>query len=149
MQGGDISNEISPRLLIVWENLLGLLPTKADEAKASTYLRFKRYSRAVDVFTLNAALADRIWDVTWRFKYSVDVITWLGPEFADALRGRLDHEDLPIGHITAEDPQQFARRLAYLQHVAAIYDPDPSHRFTFGARGRIISPARPDLIGAF
>lgn len=149
MEGGDISNEVSPRLLIVWENLLGLLPTKTHEAKVGAYLRFKRYSRAVDVYVLNKTLADRIWDVTWRLKYSVDLITWLGPDFATALRERIDNEDLPIAHITAENPDQFARKLAYLPHVAAIYDPDPRHRFTFGSRGRIISPTSPDLVGAF
>lgn len=148
MQGGDISNEVSPRLVIVWEHLLGLLPTKTHEAKVSTYLKFKRYSRAAEVFELNEMLASRIWDVTWRLKYSVDVVTWI-PNFADAVRDRIEHEDLPIGHVTSENPNALARKLAYLPHLAAIYDPNPEHQFTFGSRGRIISPANPNLIGAF
>lgn len=147
MEQGNISNEVSPRLLIVWENLLGLLPSKQHEVKARAYLKIKRHKAAVNTFVLNEELARRIWDITWRLKYSVDVITWIGPDFATALSARIDREDLPIGHVTYEDSQQFARKLAYLQHVAAIYDPDPSHRFTWGSRGRIVSPHRPDLIG--
>jgi hypothetical protein len=151
VQGGDISNEVSPRLVVVFENLLGLLPTKAHEAKVSTYLKFKRYQRAVNVFELNELLARRIWDVTWRLKFSVDVVTYVGDEFAEAVRERIDREDLPIGHVWHKTPQVLARELAYMPHVAAIYDPNPSHQFTFGSKGRIISPHDPsmNLIGRF
>jgi hypothetical protein len=149
MERGDISNEVSPRLVIVWENLLGLLPTKAHEAKVSTYLKFKRYGRAVNVFELNEMLARRIWDVTWRLKFSVDVVTYVNDDFADEVRDRLDREDLPVGHVWHKTPQVLARELAYMPHVAAIYDPNPSHRFTYGSKGRIISPQNPDLIGQF
>lgn len=147
MEQGDISNEVSPRLLIVWEHLLGILPSKQHEAKARGYLKIKRYKQAANTFVLNEELARRIWDITWRLKFSVDVVTWIGPEFAIALSERIDREDLPIGHVTYEEPHQFARKLAYLQHVAAVYDPDPSHQFAWGSKGRIISPARPDLVG--
>lgn len=149
MQGGDISNEIAPRLVVVWENLLGLLPTKAHEAKVSGYMKFKRYKRAVDVYELNDMLARRMWDVTWRLKYSIDVVTYVNDQFADAIRARIDFEDLPVGNVWYENPQALARKLAYMPHVAAIYDPDPSHQFTFGSRTRIISPMNPDLLGHF
>lgn len=149
MQGGDISNEVSPRLVIVWENLLGLLPTKTHEAKVASYVKFKRWNRAVNVFELNETLAARIWDVTWRLKFSVDVITWGTEQFADAVRERIDREDLPIGHVTAETPHVLSRKLAYMPHIAAIYSADPAHQFTFGSKGRIISPSNPQIVGAF
>lgn len=150
MEGGDISNRVAPRLLIVFENLLGLLPSKADQAKVSSYLKFKRWKRAADVFVLNDMLAARIWDVTWRLDYSVDVLTYIGPEFRAALEERINDEwDLPIGHVLFERPENLARKLAYMAHVAAIYDPNPSHQFTYGSRSRIISAANPDLVGAF
>lgn len=149
MQGGDISNEVSPRLLVVWENLIGLLPTKADEAKASTYLRFKRYKRAINVFELNEMAAARIWDVTWRMRYSVDVVTWLPEECVDPIQEWIDKYDLPVGHVTNDTPQNLSRRLAYMPQVAAVYSPDDHHQFTFGSKGRIISPMKPNFIGAF
>lgn len=148
MQGGDISNEVVPRLVIVFENLLGLLPSKVDEAKLASYLRFRRWKRAANLFTLNEMLAARIWDVTWRLNFSVDVITYIGPEFAEALEHRIDREGLPVGHVWHEDPYVLARKLAYMPHVACVYDPDPRHQFTYGSKGRLVSASNPNLIGA-
>lgn len=149
MEKGDISNEVSPRLLLVFENLLGILPDKKAEAKAAAYLRIRQYKRACNVFQINEPLASRIWDVTWRLKYSVDVITWVNEKFADEVRDRLDREDLPIAHVTYENPSAFARKIAHMPYVAAIYDPDPAHQFTFGGRGRVLSPAHGAQFGQF
>lgn len=149
MQGNDLSNQVVPRLVVVWEHLLGLLPSKTDEAKVSTYLRLKRWKRAVGVYQINEPLAHRIWDVSFRLNFSVDVITWLGPQFCDALRERLDDEDLPIHHVTYSTPNVYARKLAYMPYVAAIYTPDEKHQFLFGSKGRVISPMSPDLVGRF
>lgn len=149
MQNGDIGNTVVPRLVIVWEHLLGLLPDKADEAKFATYLRFHRWRRAVNVFAVNQALAQRIWDVTFRLNFSVDVVTFLGGEdFADAIQERIDRENLPIGHVWFEDPQQLARSLSYRPDIACVFSPDPHHLLTFGSKGRTLNPARPDLHGA-
>lgn len=149
MQGGDISNEVSPRLLVVFENLLGILPDKKAEAKAATYLRLRQYRRAVNTFEINEALAAKIWDVVWRYKYSVDVVTWVNERFANEVRDRLDREDLPIAHVSYENLNNFARKISYMPYVAAIYDPDPSHQFTFGGKTRILSPFNAAQFGTF
>lgn len=149
MQGGDISNLVVPRLVIVWENLLGILPEKADEAKFSTYLRFHRWKRAVNVYRINEPLAQRIWDVTFRLNFSVDVVTFLGCEdFAEAVQERIDREGLPVGHVWFEEPSQLARSLAYRPDIACVFDANPHHQLTFGSKGRIISAAAPDIHGA-
>ena len=149
MQGGDIDNRVVPRLVIVWENLLGLLPNKAAEAKAASYVKFKRWNRAVNTFEINEALARRIWDVTWRYDFSVDVITYIHEDFVEALENRLDREDIPVRSVWFTEPHVLARKLAYMPQVACIYDPNPHHQFTYGSKGRILNPAQPDLIGYF
>lgn len=150
MQGGDIGNTVVPRLVIVWENLLGLHTTKAAEAKFLSYMRFKRYKRAVGTFEINEHLARRIWDVTVRMNFSVDLVTHLGGEdFAEALSERIDRENLPLGHVWFEEPNQLARDLAYRIDIAAVFFADPRHLLTYGSKGRLLSAATPDLIGAF
>lgn len=149
MQGNDISNMVVPRLVIVWDNLLGLLPDKSAEAKVSTYLRFHRWKRAANVFVINEPLAQRIWDIVFRLNFSVDVVTYTGgEEFADALEERIGRENLPVGHVWFEDPMQLARSLAYRPDIACVFDPNPHHQFTFGSKGRIVSASAPDIIGA-
>lgn len=140
MEGGDISNEVSPRLLFVFENLLGLLPTPKHVAQAQRHFKRKRYAKAVEVFEVNERLAHRIWDMTWRLKFSIDVVTWVPDPFHRYVQQWIDQQDLPIANVTHENPTLFARKLSYMPHVAAIFDPDPSHQFTWGSKGRIISP---------
>lgn len=140
MEGGDLSNEVVPRLLFVFENLLGLLPTAKHEAQAVKYFRRKQYTKALSVFEVNEPLAQRIWDMTWRLKFSVDLVTWIPNPFKNYLSDWVDQQDLPIGHVTHQNPTTFARKLSYMPHVAALFDPDPSHQFTWGSKGRIVNP---------
>ena len=146
MERGDISNEVVPRLAIVFENLIGLLPTKPDQAKFTTYRKFHQYKRAVKVFQPNEMLIHRVWDITWRMHWQVEAITYLGEEFVEPIEEWIDREDLPISSVRAYDPNLLAREIAYMPYLAAIFDPDPGHQFTFGAKGRIVGP-NDDLVG--
>jgi hypothetical protein len=149
MQGNDIGGEIVPRLVIVFEGLLGVLPDKRAEAKAYSFARLHRWRKVINTFEINEEMAKRIWDITWRYKHEVDVVTFLGEQYAKPLEKRLDQEDLPIRHVWADDPVHLSRRLATMPHVAAVYDAEPSRRFTYGSKGRWINPDAPDLLGRF
>lgn len=150
MQGNDISNTVVPRIVLVWDGLLGIIPTKAAEAKFGAYMRIKRWKKAVKIFEINEAMARQVWDITYRKNFSVDVVTFLGGEaFGDALRERLDQENLPIGHVWYEDPDQLSRSLAYRPDTACVFHSNPQYWLTFGSKGRLVKdPADPNLIGA-
>lgn len=149
MQGGDISNQVVARIVIVWDNLLGILPSKPAEAKFTAYMRFKRWKKAVGSFEINEHLARGIWDLTWRYDFSVDVVTFLGgDDFAEEVEHRLDREGLPIGHVWFETPDSLARSLAYRPNVACVIHANPHHQLTFGSKGRLVSVHTPNLIGA-
>jgi hypothetical protein len=151
MERGNISNEVSPRLVIAFEGMLGLLPDKPDSRVVELMRRqfgskSAQVKRAINSYTINEQLAHVIWDTTWRYKYSVDVVTYLGEEFAEALTERLDTEGLPIGRVWADDPKKLARRIAHMPDVAAIFDNE--NHLMFGSKGRTL-PAHPTtLIGS-
>lgn len=149
MWKGDISNQMSPRLVVVFEGLLGLLPNPRARAAESLARKAHQWKRAVRQYEMNELAAKKIWDVTWRKGHSVDVITWLGDDFAEALQVRLDDENLPINRVYAAEPHQLARSLAYAPDIAAIYDPDPRHSFTFGGKCRPLGPENAHLLGDF
>lgn len=149
MQKGDISNQVSPRLLVVFENLVGLLETPTDRAKFDTYKKFHQWKRAVNLFTVNEELAKHAWDITWRYGYTLDCVTWMQDELADHVESWLDDQGLPFSSFRTYDPNKLARRIATMPDVAAIYDPDIRHRFLFGSKGRILSPDNPNLMGSF
>jgi len=150
MKDGDISNAVSPRLLVVWEGLIALPPNAADTSRITSWVKARRSGKTratIDSFTLNDTMAKHIWDVTVRRGYSVDTVTFLGAEFLPHIEAWIDRYDLPIGHVTNESPDNLARRLAYMPHVAAVYDPEPSRRYTYGGKGRLMNPESPDFFG--
>lgn len=150
MKNGDISNEVVPRLALVFEGLVGVLSSPREQAVEALARKAKRWKRAVSAYSLNDPMVRRIWDTTWRLGFNIDVVTFLGEGFCSALRERLEDEDqLPISKVWASTPQRLSREIAYMPELAAIYDPDPSHRFTYGGKGRIIDPTHPELLGAF
>jgi hypothetical protein len=151
MQGGDISNEVVPRLVLAYEGMLGVLPEKPEgyvhELVARKFGRRARMAkRTVDAYEINDALARVIWDTVWRFKYSVDVVTYLGEDAVEPLEARLDAEGLPIGRVWSTTPERLARRLPYMPDVAAIFDNE--HHLIFGSKGRSLPAAPTTLIGA-
>jgi len=149
VQNGDISNVVSPRLVIVFEGLIGLLPGPAARAKEQAYRKAKRWSRAANVYEINEQMAKHIWDVYSRTDYSIDVVTYLGDDMAEAFADLMDRESLPIGNTFATTPDQLSRRIAHMPDLAAIYDPDRSNQFKFGSKGRLTDPTTPNLMGRF
>jgi hypothetical protein len=135
MQGGDLSNEVSPRLLFVFENTVGTLPNKVAEAKEAWYLRAKRWRKAVDVWDISDRAYALLWDVSWRYNYRFDVVTYHRPHFAKALAERFDDEGLPVGRVIASSPPKLAKQLAFMPDVRYVYDADESRLFTYGGRG--------------
>lgn len=151
MQGGDISNEVVPRLVIAYEGMLGLLPEKPDryvtELVARKFGRRARMAqRTVDAYEINDALARVIWDTTWRHRYTVDVVTYLGEDAVAPLEARLDVEGLPIGRVWATTPDRLARRLPYMPDVAAVFDNE--NHLIYGSKGRMLPAVPTTLIGA-
>lgn len=149
MEKGDISNEIVPRLALVFEGLIGVLP-KQNMRKETVARKLGQWKRVINYFEPNEPIALRIWDLTHRFNFTLTAITWMPPSTVEHIENWLDAQNLPIGRVQATTPVLLSRSIAYQPDLAAIYDPDPSHRFTFGGKGRIVlDPANTDLLGSF
>jgi hypothetical protein len=149
MEKGDISNEVSPRLVIVWEGLLALPPQKEDGGFRQwlTARQAGKTARMINAFDLNEEMAKHVWDMVWRRRFTIDCVTFLGDQYVDAIEKWIDKHDLPIARVTCDTPQTLARRLAYMPAVAAVYDPEPSRALTYGGKGRLMDPERPDFFG--
>lgn len=151
MEGGDIDNSIVPRLVIAFEGTLGIPRERRPENRLVVGLRQfgKRKAQTAQVladFDINEPLARVIWDTTWRYGYTIDVVTYLGEDFARALEARLDEENLPISSVWADEPHKLARAIAYRPDIAAIFDND--HHLFYGSKGRTLPPGATSLIGA-
>lgn len=144
MKGNDLANFPVPKDILVFEGLLGYLPD-AKIARVEAKFRAKgKWDQAVACYQINELLARKVWDLTWRQTGSfidLELITYLGYEFAQALERRMDRESMPFSSVWYEDPNVLARSLALRPDIRTVYDPDPDHRFRFGGKGRHLEPS--------
>lgn len=140
MERGDISNEAAPRILLVFEGALGFLPdTKLKDYQRA--LRKHSWDDAVSCWDLSEIMMRKILDLVLRRNLAVEVVTFISQPFADMLAARLDEEDVPVRRVWYSTPGRLSRRLAYMPDVAAVYDADEAHVFTYGSKGRLLTGA--------
>lgn len=149
MQGGDLANDLVPRFVLVFENLIGVVPNSLSGVGYASFIRTKRWKRAVNYLVVNDLLAKQMWHVTWHLNYQLEVITYLHADAVQPIEDWIDEQDLPVHRVWYAEPNKLARKIATMPDLAAIFDPDPAHQLTYGKKGRIINPAQPDILSAW
>lgn len=140
MKGNDLANLVTPRDVLVFEGLLGLIPDAKVARQEQKFRKRKSWAQAVACYDINEMLARKVWDITWRFSLRVDLLTYHGYDFAKALEERMDNESMPFQRVWSEEPHLLARSLALQPDIRTVYDPFPDHQFFFGSKGRVLLP---------
>lgn len=147
MRRGELSNEVLPRVYLVFEGLIGLLPdakTKTFEALAR---KRKKWVQAAEYYQLNLPTSGGMRDLYWRHGFRVDVVTFIDPAFVSAVRDRLNSKNLLFGDVHYyANPQELAFEMVYDQSILGVLDPDPKNALTYGSKGRYCSPTQLDLL---
>lgn len=144
MEKGDISGTPTPRLLFVFESLLGVPP---HSSKGLVYAGAKMLGRsklAAAQWDLDPVMVQQLWDLFWRHNYRFDIVTFKGHDFAVALYERLEQLNVPVSNVLSfPSAEALAKGLAYMPDVVTVYDGDPARRMTYGSKGRYVSdPSR-------
>lgn len=135
---GDISNEVQGRFLFVWDNLVAYIPNKALVAKEKASVRTHLWNSAVNCWEVNDMIERHLLDLAWRHHMPVDIVTHRPRGFAEALRDRLDKDDLPFGHVYSYSADQLAQRLPRMPFILRVFHGDANHSFKYGSAGRIV-----------
>lgn len=138
MQRGDLSNRVSPSLVIVFEGAIGILKDEDKDKYAKAVYR-NRWKAAIDLYYLDELYLHKITDLIWRQGFNIEVCTWLGDDAAPMIGDRLDEENIPVSAVWASTPAKLSRQLAHLPRIMCVYDPDPSHVFTYGSKGVLLT----------
>lgn len=141
MQGGDISNQLPPRWIVVFEGVIGVHPTDADRTRYEWWAKSRAWKRAVDTFQLEPHASKVLWDMVWRRDMKFDVATFLPtPRAGRLVTDWLDRYNLPVSGVWSyHDPSQLGQQLAYLPDVYAVVHANENNRFTYGDRGMLVS----------
>jgi hypothetical protein len=128
MKNGDLSNRVSARILLVAEGAL-------------IYQVNKKGKRFRDRWALHDLMMRQILWLFHKKDINVEVVTYLGDEFAENLAEWLDDEMVPVSRVWSTSPATLARNIAYMPDLACVYDPDPERWLTYGSFGRYITDA--------
>jgi hypothetical protein len=137
MKHGDLSNRVSPRVLLVFEGSLGYLEDKDRKA----YMKFAgrgRWYRAVRLWKLDEMYVRQILYLYWKLDYNVEIVTFLGDSFAAELSDYLADEQVVVHNVWASTPTLLARKIAFMPDLSRVYDPDPERWLTYGGKGTYI-----------
>ena len=142
MLRGDLSSEVVPRLLLVFEGTLGFIDAK-DRKKFDRYISRKHWTEAAELWLINPGMAAQIWYLVRHKSLTIDLVTFAGPkEFGEALAYRIqDIEELPVHQVWATRVELLARKIAYMPDLMKVYDPDPERWLTWGGKGYRITSA--------
>lgn len=137
MKGNDLAGVSAPRILIVFEGVLGFITGEGEEA-FHHYIDEMNWLAAARCWSLNDLALAKLTDLCVRMSVNVEVATYAGPqEFADALEFLLcDQELVPIRRVIASTPQQTARRATFANDIISVYDPEPARSMAYGSKGR-------------
>jgi hypothetical protein len=140
MKNNDLSNKMLPRIVVVFEGKLGVLPKENEKACAKAFNK-KHYDEALGYYELDELMMRKLLDLRYRQDINVSIVTWLGDDMAVAISELMDEEGIPIGECFASTPSRLARELAYNPDIVTVYDPDDDHRFTYGSKGVVLVDA--------
>lgn len=136
MQNGDLSNRVSPRVLLVFEGALGFC---TDQKKFDKAIARKSWGRSVRFWELNELMVRKILWLFHKKDVRTEVVTFLPAQFADELAEWLDEMDLPVHRVWSTTPEALGRQIAYMPDLACVYDPEPRRWLAYGAKGRFLT----------
>jgi hypothetical protein len=150
VERGELSNEIQPRALMVFEGLVAYPST--DNAISNLKLRVakstRRWVTVLDHWEFDEISVRQMWDMAWRRGLRFDIVTFLyEPEFAVALYHHLsDTMGFPVSNVLHfPDAQELARNLVFMPDVRIVYDGDPSRVGAYGSKGKLITDPTRDF----
>lgn len=137
MEGGDLSNRTAPRLLFVYEHLIAHPP---DDKKRKGFLRRPSVAEEVARWRIDGRMTAHLWKVQWESPYGIDILTFLGQEYAEAIEQQLDDHHVPYSNVYyADDPVTFARFIVGQPWVGGVYHALPDLVGLLGSTGSYVS----------
>ncbi|MFN2347137.1 MAG: hypothetical protein ABR616_15670 [Dermatophilaceae bacterium] len=143
IEKGDISNSIAPKLVFIFDGLVGRIPQ--DEERVAARLRKRgKWDQLARVYEVDTKMGAHLWDIIWRSPFSFDIVSFETDDekWYDALERLLNRANVPHSRLEIyADPNDFAQHMAYAPNILRVFHGNPSWNFKFGDRGQYVSDA--------
>lgn len=139
MEGGDISDRLSPRWLFQFEHLIAEPPdVRRFYLGGRMFGRTRRMWRhEINQWVTVPFTVQRMLDLYWRLDARFDLVTFLDVpvEATDAMVEYMSDRSVPVGRCLRYEPDGLARSLAYMPDVTGVVHQLKEAQFKFGSRG--------------
>ena len=135
MEKGDLSNEMPPRIIVIFNDLIGRIPESRTRRVA--LLRAGRRWRAVaESYEIDLMVRAQLHDITWRHGMRVDCVLFDHPAVAEAMERRFSRMNLAVANVYAlDDPSELRDRLPYMPEVLWVVHGNTEWTYAFGSKG--------------
>ena len=143
MEGNDLSNEIAPKLVFVFDGLVGRVPDE-DARLAEKYRKRRKWDLLARVYEVDTQMGAHLWDIVWRSRFSFDIVSFESADerWRDSLERLLDRANVPYSRLeTYDDPNDFAQHMVYAPNILRVYHGRSDWWAKFGDKGDLIIDA--------
>lgn len=143
MERGDISNQRAPKLVFVFDGLVGVIPAE-DERVAKKLRRRGKWEQLARVYEVDTQMGAHLWDIVWRSPFSFDIVSFESAEEAwyEALERLLERANVPLSRLEVyDDPNDFAQHMVYAPNILRVYHGRSDWWAKFGDKGQLITDA--------
>lgn len=125
MQNGDIATWTSTRIIVVLEGMLA-------SPKVS---RVRKKLSPPDEWEWENLTLKKIVDYVVRLNVSIEIVTFISQDVADAAADFLTKYDVPVSSVDYADFDWFCRSLTWRPEVEHVVDSDPDRYVRYGQKG--------------
>ena len=136
MLNGDLSNKISPRILLIFEGAVGIC---LDKGKHDKLMKQGRWAGAVAQWTWNEPVIRRILWLFHKKDITFELVTFIGEFFAEELEQAAGEDDIPFHRVWWTTPERLGRSIAYMPDLSCVYDPEPTRWLMYGSKGKFLT----------
>lgn len=133
MEKGDIATWTSTRLIVVLEGILATPKHRHGRLRKNKKLEIL----PAEEWEWHELPLKRVVDYVSRMNVAVEVVTFMGPDVAEAAADFLLRYDLPVSSIDYADYDWFCQSLKWRPEVEYVIDSDPERMIRYGQRGRL------------
>lgn len=135
MEKGDISNEVPPRIIIIFNGLLGGIP-RSRHTRVELLRAARRWRAVAEAYDIDLWTRTKLHDLTWRLHARIDCVLFDHEKVAEHMEKRFNRLNLCVANVYALDgPKDLVDRLPYMPEVLYVIHGNPEWTYSFGPRG--------------
>ena len=138
MKGGDLSNEVAPSSIIIWEGLLALPTLGSDRARKLAH-RLHRYKTVISHYEANEWALKQVHDAAYRYGVRFDVVSYLPVEYEDIITEWCDRYSLAYKSVFCSTPGEVSK-MTTAPFLESVIDADLKRYLFYGGKGRCVDP---------